>query len=334
MKEKYVQLKETDTYFPVAIITCNRVEFLRECIDSLSRCTYADKTELYISVDYPPDERYVDGWKKIKEYLPNIQGFKKVNVWVQETNLGTMRNEDFVQRKVFAKYDALIFTEDDNVFAAGFLDYMNQMLRRFEKDPKVYSIAGFNMLRAPRNSRIYKNYSFQPWGYGTWKDKWNHLRDMNKTETYEKCSKNIFKIIGLYLRNKWLFCVFTASLLKENKEVQETGLTDAVLTLLFYLLGFYSVFPSKSLVKNNGFDGSGVNCRIEEVPHINEINLDSESSFCYDSSQKVPVSWKWYLPIPEWAKKSAKLKNDPLTYALYCIMGKERYLEWRKRKGI
>lgn len=158
-----------------------------------------------------------------------------------------------MQEKAFEKYDALIFTEDDNVFAPAYLDYMDQMLRRFEKDPKVYSIA---------------------------------------------------------------------------------RLTDAVLTVIFYLSGYYSVFSAKSLVRNNGFDGSGVNCLVGAVPDIDEVELDDEPLFQYDTAQEVPVVRKWYLPIPDWAKRSAKLRNDPLTYIMYRVMGRDRYLAWRKRKGF
>lgn len=326
--------KNTAAYFPVAIITCNRIGHLRECIESLSRCTHADKTELYISVDYPPDESYVEGWEEVKEYLADVKGFKKVNVWIQETNLGPQLNVDFVQNRVCEKYAAWVLTEDDNVFAPAFLDYMNQMLCRYEKDPKVYSIAGFNLLKAPHNARIFKNYAFQPWGYGVWKDKWDYLCSLRREEVYEKHSKKLFKIISLYFRNKWIFCVYVGGLIHGDNKGQREGVTDVTLTLLYYLLGLYSVFPAKSLVKNNGFDGSGINCRVDAVPHINEVELDEELLFCYDPSRKVPVTWKRYLPIPEWARKSARLKNDPLAYALYCIMGKEKYLEWRKRKGI
>lgn len=333
MEKKQIQVGNAKRYAPVAIITCNRIKHLSACIDSLSRCTHADKTELYISVDYPPDERYVDGWEKVKEYLTDIQGFQKVHIWIQDVNLGSVCNEEFVYDKVFEDHDTVIYTDDDNIFAPAFLDYMNQMLNRYEKDSKVYAIAGFNMLQSPRDAKIYKNYTFQPWGFGSWKDKWNYLRNLNRTEVYQKQSKKIFKIMGLYLRNKWLFCVYITRLIKTDGECQK-DLTDATLTLLFYLLGYYSVFPAKSLVKNTGFDGSGLNCCLEAVPHINEVVLDEKTEFCYDSSAKVPVSWKWYLPIPEWAKKSAKFRQDPLTYLLYFVMGKEKYFAWRKKKGI
>lgn len=322
-----------EIYAPVVIITCNRAEHLRECVESLSRCTHAEKTEVYISVDYPPGEKYVEGWEKVKEYVTDIQGFKKVNVWIQETNLGPDANEHFVQEKAFEKYDVLIFTEDDNVFAAAYLDYMNQMLKRFEKDPRVYSIAGFNMLNVSSPSRIYKSYTFQPWGSGKWKDKWHYLRDLNRAEVFEKSSQRYLKIMGLYFRNKWLFCVYVSFLLKGD-EAQKSRMTDAMLSLLFYLLGYYTVFPCKSLVKNNGFDGSGVTCRVGAVPELEEVELDDEVLFRYDDQAEIPITKKWYLPIPEWAKNSARLKNDPLTYFLYCVMGKEKYLAWRKKKGI
>ena len=324
-------IKKTEVYAPVVIITCNRVEHLKECVESLSRCTYADRTEIYISVDYPPNEKYVDGWKKVTEYVEDIQGFKKVNVWIQETNLGPGANADFVRDRAFEMYDALLFTEDDNVFAPAYLDYMNQMLRRFEKDAEVYSIAGFSMLTPASSSKIYKNYAFQPWGYGTWKDKWKFLHEMDQASLCGRYAKNPFKVFDLYFRNKWLFCVYINHLLKGEKYAR---LNDAVLTMLYYLSGYYAVFPSRSLVKNNGFDGSGVNCRVGAVPDIDEVKLDDEPLFQYDTAQKVPVIRKWYLPIPDWAKKSAKLKNDPLTYILYLIMGRDRYLAWRKRKGI
>lgn len=329
-----MQDKDKGLYFPVVIPTCNRIGHLRECIESLSRCTHADKTELYISVDYPSNERYVDGWKEIKEYLKDIQGFKETHIYFQEVNLSAYYNMLFIQEQAAEKYDAWIVTEDDNVFAPAFLDYMNQMLRRFEKDSRVYSIAGFNMLQSPHHARIFKNYAFQPWGYGVWKEKWNYLCSLNWAEIYEESSRHTFKIIGLYLRNKWLFCTYMCVLLRGYVEGVSNLVTDNGLTLLYYLLGLYSVFPDKSLVRNNGFDGSGLSCTIDAVPHINEVELNEELTFPYDESKHIPVTWKWYLPIPEWARKSAKLTKDPLTYVLYRIMGREKYFEWRKRKGF
>lgn len=329
--KKDITIGEKRIYAPVVIPTCNRYPKLKECIESLANCSYAKETEVYISVDYPPNENYILGWKKVKEYVRNIQGFKKVNFWILDYNLGPSRNSMFIQEKAFEKYDFLISTEDDNVFAPAFLDYMNKMLQRFEKDPYVLAIAGFSMSNLHYTSKIYKNYAFQPWGNGKWKKKWYYLRDLNQSQLFEKYSKNFFKIGGMYLKNKWLFCVYISCLLSETKESE---LTDAILTILFYLCGYYSIFPTKSLVRNKGFDGSGENCKEGAVPFINEVELDKELLFEYDSLKRVPIYKKWYLPLPKWVKKSSKLGQDPLAWLLYCAMGKERYKEWRKKKGI
>jgi hypothetical protein len=135
----------------------------------------------------------------------------------------------------------------------------------------------------------------------------------------------------MYFDNKWLFCAYVKCLIRENNDPY---MQDSTLTLLFYLLGYYSIFPMKSLVKNNGFDGSGQHCVEGVVPDIDKVELDDSLLFEYDEKKKVPISRKWYLPIPDWAKRSSKLKQDPLTYLLYIFMGKERYQAWRKRKGF
>lgn len=317
-------------YAPVVIITCNRYKHLKNCIESLSRCTYAEETEIYISVDYPPNEKYVQGWKKVKEYVKDIQGFKKVNIWFQDCNLGPFKNSDFIHERAFKKNEYIIFTEDDNIFAPAFLDYMNKMLQRFANDPKVYSIAGFSMLRPNYSSKIYKNYTFQPWGSGKWRDKWKYICSLDRAQINEEYSRKFFKIAKLYFDNKWVFCAYISCLIRESHDPDKT---DLALTLLFYLLGYCTIYPTKSLVKNNGFDGSGQTCWEGAIIHIDDIELDQTPLFNYDDSMRIPVSKELQFPTPEWAKKSSKFGQDPLTYILLFIMGKERYKKWKRKRG-
>lgn len=42
-----------DNFAPVIIPTLCRYEHFKECLESLSRCTWAEKTEVYIGLDYP-----------------------------------------------------------------------------------------------------------------------------------------------------------------------------------------------------------------------------------------------------------------------------------------
>ena len=60
---------EIKQYAPVWIPTLNRFEHFKRCLESLERCTGADKTDVYVGLDYPPSDKYVEGWKKIDAYL-------------------------------------------------------------------------------------------------------------------------------------------------------------------------------------------------------------------------------------------------------------------------
>ena len=46
-------------YYPVCIPTLNRYEHLKACVESLQRCTHADKTELIIGLDALPPPRRI-----------------------------------------------------------------------------------------------------------------------------------------------------------------------------------------------------------------------------------------------------------------------------------
>lgn len=94
------------TYFPVIIPTLNRYEHFKACVESLSACTHASQTELIIGLDFPPSNKYVEGWKKVQAYIPKIQGFKKVTCFERNTNLGSSKNSRALQDYALSKYDA------------------------------------------------------------------------------------------------------------------------------------------------------------------------------------------------------------------------------------
>ena len=69
-------------YAPVIIPTLNRYEHLKNCLESLSKCSGAENTEVYIGLDYPSRSEHLSGYKKIRDYLDNCGdlGFKKLTV--------------------------------------------------------------------------------------------------------------------------------------------------------------------------------------------------------------------------------------------------------------
>ena len=51
-------MKTLSQYAPVLIPTLNRYEHLKQCLESLSKCSLAEHTEVYIALDFPPSEKY------------------------------------------------------------------------------------------------------------------------------------------------------------------------------------------------------------------------------------------------------------------------------------
>ena len=244
--------------YPVYIPTLNRYEHFRNCVESLARCTHADKTELVVSLDYPPSEKYVEGWKKIKAYLPTLQtlGFGKVTVFEQTKNLGANDNCMLARRYCYSHYKACIGSEDDNVFAPAFLDYINKALERYEYDEKIVSVCGYSRsaCECPELGSTYLTYDSCAWGMGIWREK-----DARVLAELAKPKSDVVTFLHPLVMIK-IACTYPYLILMLLRALQ-TGkklLGDMLRTTYNFRHGTRQLRPSCSLVRNVGVDGSGL----------------------------------------------------------------------------
>lgn len=311
-------------YYPVIIPTLNRYQHFKECVESLSLCTHADKTELVIGLDYPPEEKYVDGWSKIKEYIPKIKGFAKVTFFEYDHNLGPTGNFSFLIKYVLKKYDAWIETEDDNVFSPCFLDYMDKCLEKYKDDEDILNICAFIL---PSNYKLKEdttilrlNGALCAWGMGRWKKAESELLENVPNGIQKKiCSDR--KMLKA-LRKKHLaglhHIIFWAN--KSNLDC----LCDYTARIYMDLNNKASIYPNISLVRNNGNDGSGVNCVGLEDDWVSKISISDEKTFdIIDNLENETVvlnSKIWH----EDENSSLSKKDVLLTilyYHLYIVLG-------------
>lgn len=247
-------MQEIREYAPILIPTLNRYKHFRRCVESLAKCTHADKTELVIGLDYPPAEKYHEGWEKISDYISLITGFKKVTVLRTDTNLGAIANSRRIREYIQDKYKTYIFSEDDNEFSPCFLDFMNKALEKYKDNPHVFSISGYNQESFYSDDRdvvfIYDN---SAWGQGFWSN-----REMPK-EGYLQIvlskPKNIIKIWKTYP----ILLKLSLSLVRKKKFYG-----DALYTIKCICEELYQIRPSLSLVRNLGNDGSGLHSGVSE----------------------------------------------------------------------
>ncbi|MBR3602245.1 MAG: hypothetical protein IKL49_08005 [Lachnospiraceae bacterium] len=274
-------------FAPVAIITLNRYEHLRRCVESLKKCKYAEETEVYISVDFPPNDSYQRGYLCVREYLKKeIDGFKKVHIFIQEKNLGVNGNSEFLKKIIFRKFDRYILSEDDNEFAYSFLEYMNKCLKMFEHDENVLNICGIQEDGPWKDKE--DTIVFQQWcpayGLGMWREKERKLEKIEAEYFKKYIPKDKNKMKLLYKTSKICFQQFGEGVLwgKENifwGEGNRPLWCDTLRSIYAICEGKCFVAPKVSKVCNHGFDGSGVNIKRKNIDPCMIWELDTSEKF-------------------------------------------------------
>ncbi len=292
-------------YAPVIIPTLNRFEHLKRCVDSLRNNSLAQYTDLFISVDYPPEEKYLEGYQKVVDYVKGgIVGFRDVHIYFQKSNMGSSRNSLFLRQEAGKLFDTYIFTEDDNVFSPCYLSYINQCLEKYKDNVSVYAICGYSYpikWNEDINTIVKCDCLFPAWGYATWTDKRKQLQRLSKQDIqqYMKHPVNVWK---LYKRNRHLF-IEAVHIARNNHylaldEQKNLKHIDCVMGIYLVMKNMYALIPTLSMVRNLGSDGSGLHCaKIEGSNKVNvkEYNfasqvIDLREDFSIDDTKVVNIS--------------------------------------------
>ena len=305
-------------FAPVLIPTLNRHEHLKKCLDSLSRCTWADKTEVYVALDYPPSEKYVDGWKMNKAFLENCGdlGFKKLYVIERDENYGfggegKEGNLENLASIVKQHYDVYIISEDDNVFAPAFLDYMNKGFETFKDDDKALILCGYRYfanVKYGENTFFRQNVDVSAWGVGRWKSKKIQkltYRDFRKQLSFKSFYK-VYRRGGIEKAIYFLNCCHSK---------WDGRMVDMVQTIYLILNDMYEIMPTIPLVRNIGMDNTGVNfnnmpLEIKEKFENQEISKEKFFDFVgtgYEFFEDNQVIYKLQYPNKLTRKKAMKL---------------------------
>lgn len=286
-------------YAPVAVTTLNRYDHLKRLIDSLERNTWAENTDLIISLDYPPSEKYVDGYKKTKDYLKwkkNNNKFKKILLFEQEKNLGPIENFVWLKDYLIQNYDRWITAEDDIVFAPNFLVYMDKGLELFEDDESVQDICGCHDLGdIDHQGNVIKHIWYHAHGVATWRDKAIRIKD-NYLETLLSPKNYSFaSMLRLRMHNRFLFVFYVCNVLCNRTgwmwiDEKEIRLFDNTRTLYNFFTNKCSISPEKYKSHTCGIDGSGVHQLAVNIDPDEEWPLDTEYTFEFDIPNNFKVS--------------------------------------------
>lgn len=277
---------------PIIIPTLNRYEHLKRCIDSLKKNGFVSRTDLFISLDYPPNSNYYDGYIKTKEYLENtnFDTFRNVCIYWQEHNLGSEKNIDFLLSIVYERYDYFIISEDDNEFAPNYLEYVNKGLELFKDDEDIVGICciGYPTVK-PLKNNVGTLSMLAAWGFGTWKCKFKKMSEWINRNNFMRVLRDGEICKRLYkTAPKYYTCLVNALMSDPESDSDVYVASGGEIRTIDYTMGVYmnvfnykAIYPVVPKVRNWGYDGSGEHCGVAEEYNGKNFPLDVAVSFDY-----------------------------------------------------
>lgn len=243
-------------YAPIVIFAFNRIDSLAACIKALQANTESSLSDLIIYVDGPRKDRQgeVEKVDAVRAFVKKITGFRSLTYHFSDANKKLGPSIISGVTEVINQYGSAIVLEDDLICGRNFLSFINQALALYQNCPEVFSVCGYtNIVQIP------KDYSYDAyycprsssWGWATWKDRWDSCDwELNHWDEVKK-NANAF--------NKWGGSDCYGMLYDWKRGRNQSWAIRFCYSQ--FVQGKVSLFPVISHIDNEGFDGSGTNCK-------------------------------------------------------------------------
>ena len=238
---------------PIALFLYHRPEHTERCLQSLLRNPEFLDSPLYLFCDGAKgrqDAEAVEAVRRIARALPHPHK----QVIEAGRNRGLADSVIAGVTRVVQAHGRVVVVEDDLVLAPTFLGFMNRSLDRYADEPEVMQISGHMV---PIDPGCADDAVFLPmacsWGWATWSRAWHRfdptMRDFATLQRQPGLRRR-FDLDGAYP----YFSIL---------QRQRAGRTDSWFIrwyLSLFMQGGMVLYPRQSLVRNGGFDGTGVHC--------------------------------------------------------------------------
>jgi hypothetical protein len=251
---------------PIALFVYNRPLHTKKTISALQENILASASELYIFSDGAKNSADQSSVNQIRSLIKETSGFRKTVTIERPTNLGVDDSIITGVSELLASYGRVIVIEDDIVTSKSFLNFMNEMLTRFESDRRVFQVGGYTLpesiFKMPNgySSDIYFHPRSCSWGWATWRDRWRSIdwevKDFDSFWNSKK-ARRMFDVGGRDLS------IMLARGLKSEKNFGNPW--DIRFCFSQFKHHALTVLPTRSYVNNIGHDESGVHCQTTDM---------------------------------------------------------------------
>lgn len=238
---------------PILLFVYNRPEHVRQCIASLQANELAAQSPLFIYSDAAKTPESREGVEQTRQFIRTIQGFKEVTIIDREQNWGLARSIiDGVTTQV-NRFGRVIVMEDDLIAAPYFLQFMNDALETYKDEPRVGHIQGCDFTQDASLPDTFLIKWTGSWGWATWDRAWKLFNPNGKELLRQLEERNLtrrFDFNGTYGYTRML-----------RRQIEGKNNSWAIRwNASLFLADILSLNAGRSLIQNNGFDGSGTNC--------------------------------------------------------------------------
>lgn len=251
---------------PILLFAYNRPRHLQHTVEALAHNPLAQESELFVFSDGARTEDDREDVELVRSYIHTIEGFKTVYHIERDRNYGLAANIIDGVTDIVNRYGRVIVLEDDLVTAPGFLQFMNDALDTYADEPRVGHIQAYDFTQNPRLPETFLIKFTGSWGWATWQRAWQHFNPDGQyllNELHRRHLTRRFDFNGKY--------GFTRML---RRQVEGKNNSWAIRwNASLFLQDILSLNVGRSLVQNEGFDGSGTHCGAD---HLYEARLYKE----------------------------------------------------------
>lgn len=268
-------MKESD--IAIVVFTYNRLDHTKVTLDTLSKNKGFKNYSVIIYSD-GPKSGHEDSVRRVRNFLKEFK-LKNSNVEIIErgSNMGLEQSIIVGITETLKSYSAAISIEDDIRTTPMFLEYMMNLLNKYQNEKRIGCISGYtpptNLMKIPKSYKydIYFAPRISSWGWATWRDRWENVdwkvSDIDKFIN-DKDKQRKFNVGGNDL---------SRMLVNQVKKGIDTW--DIQWCYHNFKKNRFTIYPTVSYVENIGNDGTGVHCGKTSGFKNDNLNYDNKINY-------------------------------------------------------
>lgn len=310
---------------PVLILAYRRSDLLREILGVLP----TDRS-IYIHIDGPKVDTFLDveECRKVAQDYANQSIKGSVQILAQSVNLGNRGSFHASFEWIFSVEDRVIVLEDDIRFSPDFFAFMDWALSKFENQHRVFHINGISMIDfLPGRNGLYESYSLKPWGFGTWKSRWDKYLQINQNVPTKSLDfLTIFDNVNLTqsFKDKW------NDRLRRIDDDLDTY--DVGWNYCAWSYNSIAISPRFTFTTNIGFDSRALHTKIKPLI-LRRPEKIKERRYDFDSVEVTPFPsfYDAYSDFLEWKVPGINQGSVRVFIFIYKVLVKLKRLVIRKK---